>query len=208
LCENGTLNNGANNLVKKRAKKVHDASAQEQQRGLAFMKPHGDHELDEEELRALQELFDSHTDNTDRWYLLKFQLALLVAAYYAIALCFFPALIVGWLGLEEGTRALEWAFIFRVRGVFIALAAAIAIWSYVNDLHMRMIFGSAGVIAFINLGMDIPVFYRGKFAEPDLLFLLILSLRILIVVMLFSLYTNIDRIPGGRRSILANPFAQ
>lgn len=170
------------------------------------MKPPDDNALDEEELRALQALFDSRTDHSDPWYLLKFQLALLVAVYYAIALGFFPERIVDWLGLEAGARAWEWEFIFQLRGVFIALAGVIATWSYVHDLHMRLIFGSAAMISLINFAMDLPVFYWDKFDAPSPLLYVILFLRVLVVVLLFSLYANIDRIPDGRRTLFANPF--
>jgi hypothetical protein len=54
--------------------------------------------------------------------------------------------------------------------------------------------------------MDFPVFYWEKFASPSLAFGMILTLRIIIVVLLFSLYANIDRISDGPRRLFANPF--
>jgi len=167
-----------------------------------------DHELTEQEMEALKALFDSEHDHSDRWFLLRFQLTLLVAGYYAIALNFFPELVVEWLALEAGTRATEWEFIFRLRGVFITLATLIAIFSYRYDLHMRLIFGSAAMISFINLVMDVPVFYWEKFTAPSVLFVAILLVRVVIVALLFSLYANIARIPEGPRKLIANPFAR
>lgn len=170
------------------------------------MKPPVDHELSKQEIEALKVLFEGDFDNSDRWYLFKVHFALLVAAYYAIALSFFPGYIVDWLGLESGARAYEWEFIFRLRGLFISFAGLVAIYSYLHDLHMRLIFGSAAVIAFINLVMDLPVFYWEKFGYPSIAFVVILILRVVIVGLLFSLYANIDRIPDGRRRLFANPL--
>lgn len=166
-----------------------------------------DHELSEQEHEALKALFDLDAEHSDRWFLLRFQLALLVAGYYAVALNFFPEVIVQWLALEAGSRATEWEFIFRLRGVFITLAVVIAIFSYRYDLHMRLIFGSAAMISLINLVMDMPVFYWDKFAEPSVMFVVILLMRITIVILLFSLYANIDRIPDGPRRVFVNPLA-
>jgi len=175
--------------------------------GLIGMKPDTDHELSEQELQALEALFADGVDNSDRWYLLKIQLTLIVAICYALALLLFPGMIVQWLALEPGARATEWEFIFRLRGSFISLAVIIAVYSFLQNLHMRLIFGSAGVVSFINLAMDLPVFYWDKFTSPSVLFVLILLVRLLVVVLLFLLYANIDRIPEGPRKLFANPFA-
>jgi len=170
------------------------------------VKPAGDHELSEQELEELKALFEGGFDNSDRWYLLKFHLALLAAAYYAFAMSFFPGMIIDWLDLQSSARAGEWEFIFRMRGMFISFAALVAVYSYLHDMHMRLIFGSTSIIAFVNLVMDFPVFYWEKFASPSLAFGMILTLIIIIVVLLFSLYANIDRISDGPRRLFANPF--
>jgi hypothetical protein len=175
--------------------------------GLLGMKPETDHELSAQELQALEALFEDGADNSDRWYLLKIQLTLIVALCYALALLFFPGMIAQWLALEPGARATEWEFIFRLRGSFISLAAMIAVYSYLQNLHMRLIFGSAAVVSFINLAMDLPVFYWDKFTSPSVLFVLVLLVRLLVVVLLFLLYANIDRIPEGPRKLFANPLA-
>lgn len=171
------------------------------------MKSDGDRELSEEELLALEALFDDDADNSDRWYLLKFQITLLVAVSYAFALLVFPQVIVEWLALEPGARATEWEFIFRLRGSFISLAVLIAVFSFLQNLQMRLIFGSAAMISFINFAMDLPVFYWDKFSSPSPLFVAIMFVRLLVVTLLFLLYANIDRIPEGRRRLFANPFA-
>jgi hypothetical protein len=171
------------------------------------VKADGDRELSEQELLALEALFEDDIDNSDRWYLLKFQLTLLVALSYAVALLVFPERIVEWLGLEPGARATEWEFIFQLRGTFISLAAMIAVYSFLQNLHMRLIFGSAAMVSLINLAMDLPVFYWDKFASLSLLFAVILLIRLLVVVLLFLLYVNIDRIPEGPRTLFANPFS-
>ncbi len=43
------------------------------------MKSDTDHELSEQEMQALEALFEDSVDNSDRWYLLKIQLSLVVA---------------------------------------------------------------------------------------------------------------------------------
>ena len=165
-----------------------------------------DLELSEHEMQALKELFDS--DDSDRWFLLKFQLILLVAAYYVVALGAYPELIVAWLELEQGPAATDWEFIFRLRGLFIGIAMLVAIQSYRHDLQMRLIFGGAAAVALMNFVMDVPVFYLEKLAEPNLLLFAILLGRISIVVLLFLVYANLDRIPPGPRRVLANPFVK
>ena len=72
---------------------------------------------------------------------------------------------------------------------------------------MRLIFGSAAMVSFINFAMDMPVLYWEKFTSPSVLFVLILLVRLLIVALLYLLYANIDRIPEGPRKLFANPFA-
>lgn len=165
-----------------------------------------DHELSEQEMQALQELFDS--DDSDRWFLLKFQAVLLVAAYYVVALGAYPDMIVGWLNLDAGPEATDWEFIFRLRGLFIGIAMLVAIQSYRHDLQMRLIFGGAAVVALMNFVMDVPVFYLDKLAEPNLLLAAILLGRISVVALLFALYASLDRIPPGPRRVLANPFTK
>jgi hypothetical protein len=60
---------------------------------------------------------------------------------------------------------------------------------------MRLIFSGAAVVALMNFVMDVPVFYLDKLSEPNLLLFAILLGRISIVVLLFSLQANLDRIP-------------
>lgn len=171
------------------------------------MKSDGDRELSEEELLALEALFEDSVENSDRWFLLKLQLTLLVAFSYAVALLVFPERIVAWLALEPGVRATEWEFIFRLRGSFIGLAAMVAVYSFLQDLHMRLIFGSAAMISFINFVMDLPVFYWDKLMSPSPLFVAIMFVRLLVVALLFLLYANTERIPEGPRKLFANPLA-
>ncbi len=163
-------------------------------------------ELSEQELQALKALFDS--DDSDRWFLLKFQAVLVVAAYYVVALGAYPELIVAWLELEPGPEATDWEFIFRLRGMFIGIAMLVAIQSYRHDLQMRLIFGGAAMVALLNFVMDVPVFYWDKLGQPSLLLFAILLGRIGIVALLFLIYANLDRIPPGPRRLLANPFAK
>jgi hypothetical protein len=73
---------------------------------------------------------------------------------------------------------------------------------------MRLIFSGAAVVALMNFVMDVPVFYLDKLSEPNLLLFAILLGRISIVVLLFSLQSNLDRIPPGARRVFANPFAK
>ena len=154
--------------------------------------------LKQEEIEAIYTEF-AENSGIDRYFLLKLQLALVIAFIYAGLLILYPTEISAWL-VPSGTingRPVE--SILFARGIFIALGAMTVAYSYKTRMHMPLVFGSSAVIVTSNLFTDQFIFYAEGYASLSLRLATVLLIRVLEVLLIISLYRNLDRIPADRR---------
>jgi hypothetical protein len=142
----------------------------------------------------------------DQYFLVKFQLAFIIGFAYAVLLLVFPNFVAESLGVDSFLYDRAAEYVIFMRGVFIAAAISIAIYSYKSDRHMEFVFGCIAIIAFINFILDVPLYYWDRISDDIVRVALIILIRVLEVFLLISLFENLNRIPEGRRVILKYPF--
>lgn len=162
--------------------------------------------ISQEELDAIEIEFKSYSDYDDRYFLLKFQLVILVGYFYAILLIFFPEIIVEWLKVDDLLYGMASTSVMLMRGVLVTVGISIAIYSYLKDHYVNLVFGSITVTSSFNFISDIPLYYWSRISDDFSSVALILLFRLVVVLSMISLFQNIEKIPKGKRRVLINPI--
>tara|TARA_R110002167_G_scaffold13915_3_gene57104 strand:+ start:1018 stop:1539 length:522 start_codon:yes stop_codon:yes gene_type:complete len=162
--------------------------------------------LTKKEIDAIDGEFYGRDKLDDQYFLVKFQLALIIGFAYAVLLLVYPDFVVESLGVDSFLYGRAVEYVTFMRGIFIAAAISISIYSYKADRHMEFVFGCIATIAFINFILDVPLYYWDRISDDTERVALIILIRVLEVFLLISLFENLNRIPEGKRVILKYPF--
>jgi hypothetical protein len=162
--------------------------------------------LTKEEVDAIEGEFNGRDGKDDQYFLIKFQLALILGFAYSALILVFPDFVVESLGVDSFLYGRAAEYVKFMRGIFIASAISLSIYSYKKDSHMEFVFGCIATIAFLNFISDVPLYYWDQIPNNTVIVSAIILIRMLAVFLLISLFKNLNRIPKGRRIILKYPF--
>lgn len=164
--------------------------------------------LSEEELKMLAGEFKRRDSSEDRYFLLRIHAVVIMALSYVALLIFFPQIMVDWFNPQTITYEYDASVegVLFARGLLIIFGIFAAIYSYKSDKNMPLVFGSIAIIAILNLVMDFSIFYWERFFEAPFMIAYMISIGMIVILLLISIYRNIDRIPEGPRALFKNPF--
>ena len=121
-------------------------------------------------------------------------------------LIFSPHIVFDWISPPSTLYGAPIETVFITRGFFLIFGAFVGIYSYQCDTRMPLIFGSIAVIATSNLLMDFSIYHWKIFLEPSFRLAFVLLIRVIVVLLVISIFRNLDRIPEGPRALFKNPF--
>lgn len=164
-------------------------------------------ELDDEEIAAIREEMQKEDSNIDRFFLLKLHATFLLCLYFSMQMFFFPEGIIFWLQLSRSSESDQIENVLTLRGVFILTYLLAAMMSWRTSRYTELVFGSAAILAATNVLLDVPFLWEAMQENGLTRFLYSMSLRVLIVVLLVSIFRNLDRATYLDGKLFTNPFA-
>lgn len=164
-------------------------------------------DLDAEEIDAIREEMNKGSSDIDRFFLLKLQITGILCLFVSAMMLFTPELVTYWLVASQGASPELLASSLTYRGVFILCYLAVAYVSWRKDRYTELVFGSATIMAFTNILLDLPYLIDTEFSEAPFSFTFGILLRVSIIALLVSIFRNLDRASYLQGKLFINPFS-
>ena len=139
--------------------------------------------ISDNERKFISESIGLGATNEDHYFLLKFQIVLLIASSYAFLTIFYPGFVASRAIELQQVYGQSLELVLFLRGCFITGCIVFTIYSYKTSSHMPLVVGSIAVIASFNLVTDTLVVYWRGLADLNLSTYLIVFMRLLATVL-------------------------
>ena len=160
-----------------------------------------------DELDALA--FNSVSNNPitiDKWAPLRFWLAFVAMAAFAIWLLTSPVEIASTLTKIPAEENKLSAYLY-FRGWFLVCAITLGAYAYIKNWHSGLVLGGLTALSVVNTMFDMFTIFPDLLAKRSPFFTAILVIRVSVMLLVISLVMNRHRLPTGRdRLSLLLPF--
>ena len=160
-----------------------------------------------DELDALA--FNSVSNNPitiDKWAPLRFWLAFVVMAAFAIWLLTSPVEIASTLTKIPAEEIKLSAYLY-FRGWFLVSAITLGAYAYIKNWHTGLVLGGLTALSVVNTMFDMLTIFPDLLAKRSPFFTAIVVIRVSVMLLVISLVTNRHRLPTERdRLNLLLPF--
>lgn len=161
--------------------------------------------LTPEEIQAIEESLTAIGKPPDFW-LLKIHLCFLITTAMTLIILFYPEQLLDWLLFSDDGERSDVMSMLRVRSFLLIAVILTGYLAYRFAADVKTVLAVFLAILVSDSLLDIPVFYTYKILDFSADLALIVSLRLILIYCVASVWRRAEHLPSAPRAFFANPF--